>query len=61
MERSQLFRLIQEKIDAEIGNKLNGRVVFTVSLGDGGIRLCECQTTEILQIQKKPELKVIAK
>jgi hypothetical protein len=53
MERSQLFRLIQEKVDAEIGNKISGNVTLIVYLHEGGLTRCDCQVTQSLTLKRK--------
>lgn len=54
MERSQLFRFVQEKIDIEIGNRTTGKLVFDIEMSEGGIRDCECQAIQYLRFDKPP-------
>jgi hypothetical protein len=51
MERSQLFRLIQEKVDAEIGNRTTGEILFRIQMNEGGIRQCELQVVQKKVVQ----------
>jgi len=51
VDRSQLFRLLQEKIDTEIGNRMTGELAFRIKMLEGGIRRCDSQTTQVLGVK----------
>ena len=46
---------MQEKIDAEIGNRIDGHVVLTIYLHEGGVTRCDCSVNQSLRVTEKKE------
>jgi len=50
MTRSELYKLIQDKVDAEVGNRTTGDLSFKIRLQEGGIRQVEAHLVQALKV-----------